>query len=80
MVPTVAVSAPCSVVTRSGQRVWGGRRPGPYSAGWPSSRLKPRPRLWRLMPEPGSTSQLPKPAALDWMSETAIRSSSTAHR
>ena len=54
----------------AGVRVWGGRRPGAYSAGWPSSTEKPSPRLCRLMPVDGSKRWLPKPEAFDWMSET----------
>ena len=32
------------------------------------------------MPVPGSTSQLPKPDAFDWISDTPIRLASTTQR
>ena len=64
----------------AGDNVCGGRRPGPNSAGWPASRLKPIPRLWRLIPVFGSASHDPSPAAFDWISETPMPSPSTVHR
>ena len=54
--------------------------PGRYSAGGPAARLKPRPRLCRLMPVVGSTSQDPKPEALDWIRLTASPVASAVHR
>ena len=67
-------------VAIAGHRVCGGRRPGRSSAGWPSRRLNPRPRSWRLMPVVGSTSHDPKPDALDWIRLTAVPPASAVHR
>ena len=79
IVPNTAASTP-SRVAIAGHRVCGGRAPGRYSAGWPGTRLKPRPRLCRLMPVVGSTSHEPKPAALDWIRLTASPEASAVHR
>ena len=57
-----------------------GAGPGASSAGWPGWRLKPSPRLWRLMPVVGSTSHDPNPAALDWIRLTAMPLASAVHR
>ena len=65
---------------RRAQRV---RRPPAGRAarpGGPARRLKPRPRLWRLIPVVGSTSHDPKPEALDWIRLTAIPAASAVHR
>ena len=80
MVPMTARRPPSGRVTTAGARVWGGRRPGPYSAGWPGSSEKPMPRLCSPMPVAGSKSSEPNPDALDWISDTPMRSRSTAHR
>ncbi len=58
-----ACSAP-SRVTSAGASVCGGRRPGASSAGWPASRLKPMPRLWRNTPVPGTTRWQPQPGGV----------------
>ena len=79
IVPKTAASS-SALVAMAGQSVCGGRRRGPYSAGWPAWRLNPRPRLCRLMPVVGSTSHEPNPAALDWIRLTAIPESSAVHR
>ena len=80
MAPTRWVSPPGAVVTSMGERVWGGRRPGPTSAGWPSMSEKPTPRLWRKTPVVGSTRWEPKSRALDCVSEIPRPSASMAHR
>ncbi len=79
IVPNTAASSP-SRVAIAGHSVWGGRRPGRSSAGWPSCRLNPSPRSCRLMPVVGSTSHEPNPAALDWMRLTAVPPASAVHR
>ena len=67
-------------VTRSGDSVCGGRRPGASSAGWPASSENPMPRLCRKIPVPGTTTWQPQSAALDWMRDTPTPSASAAHR
>ena len=81
IVPMTARSEPSGRVTSAGASVCGGRRPGPYSAGWPGSSEKPMPRLCRPMPVAGSNSECSRsPDAFDWINDTPMRSASTAHR
>ena len=64
-------ASPRAVVTSMGERVWGGRRPGPTSAGWPVVERETR--------RPGCAGRCrwsaprrcdPKSSAFDWVSET----------
>ena len=80
MAPTRCVRAPPPAVTSIGERVWGGRRPGPTLAGWPSTREKPTPRLCRNTPVEGSIRCEPKSSALDCVKEMPRPSASMAHR
>ena len=80
IVPSTARSSPPGPVTSAGERVCGGRRPGPYSAGWPGRRENPMPRLWSSTPVPGTATWLPKPDAFDWIRLTALPSPSAVHR
>ena len=59
-----------------GMIVWYGRRPGSTA---PATE-KQAPRFWSTTPVPGATTPEPKVAKRLWMSETAIRSPSTAQR
>jgi len=79
MVPSTESRAPSSAVTTTGESVCGGRRRGPYSAGWPCCSEKPMPRLCTKIPWSSSKSWDPKPAPLDMMRETPVRSRSTTH-
>ena len=79
IVPSTARSEPSGRVTRAGDSVCGGRRPGAHIAGCPSPSVKPMPRSWRKTPVAGSTMCAPHPEAFDWMRVTPMRSRSTAH-
>ena len=60
--------------------VWNGRRAGAMRLGWPSSSVKPAPRLCRAIPVSPTSTPAPKPSKIDWIHDTALRSPSTAHR
>ena len=60
--------------------VWYGRLPGAMRLGCPGSSVKQWPRFCSAMPVPAGTTIDPKPWKTLWISEQALRSSSTAHR
>ena len=68
-----------AIVVASGQRVSGPATASSVLAGWPASRLKPQAPVVQFVPQPARPATA-EAATLDWISETAIRSSSTVAR
>ena len=66
--------------TMTGHSVWNGRLRGANTFGWSSSNLNSDPRFCSTMPVSGTTSPEPNVANRLWISETTLRSLSTAVR
>ena len=80
IVPSTAARSPAGVVTSSGERVCGGRRPGVELRGVARLQAEPDAPVVQEDAGAGDHEVAPPVGRVDWMRDTPVPSASVAHR